>query len=143
MHALAAIFAGQDRFHEAASPFRWVIERLEKACGPESKSTLTAVYNLGGLYFQQHQLNEAKAMYERALGGFEKVQDLEDGSSVSTAIEPRLDCLVNLGNICSKQGQLQDTRHYYLRAHEGLVQVLGANCQDIKWLSKRLEEIVL
>lgn len=143
MHALAALFAGQDRFHEATSLFEWVIEVLEKACGPEEKSTLTAVYNLGGLYFQQDQLDEAKAMYERALRGFEKVQELEDGSSVSTATELRLDCLVNLGNICFKQGQLQDTRQYYLRAHEGLFQVSGANSQDVIWLSKRLEEIVL
>lgn len=143
LHALAAIFAGQDRFHEATSVFEWVIERLEKACGSEDKSTLTAVHNLGGLYFQQDQLNEAKAMYERALRGFEKVQELEDGSSVSTAIELRLDCLVNLGNICSRQGQLQDTRQYYLRAHEGLFQVLGANSQDVIWLSKRMDEIVL
>jgi tetratricopeptide (TPR) repeat protein len=143
LHALAAVFAGQDRFHEATSMFKWLIELLEKARGPEDKSTLTTIYNLGGLYFQQDRLDEAKAMYERALGGFEKVQELEDGSSVGSAVELRLDCLVNLGNICSRQGLLQDTRQYYLRAHEGLFQVSGASSQDVIWLSKRLEEIAL
>lgn len=143
LHALAALFAGQDQFSEAEAFFKLAIQELEKACGPESKSTLTTVYNLAGLYLYHNRLYEAEAMYERALRGFEKVQQLEDGSTVNTAIEMRLDCLVNLGNISSRQGELQSARQYYLRAHEGLFQVSGANSQDVIWLSKRLEEIVL
>lgn len=143
VHALAAIFAGQDRFREAEAMFMRTVRELEKLYGPESESTLITIHNLAGLYFYHDKLHEAKPMYEEALRGFEKVQKREDGSTVNTAIELRLDCLVNLGNICSKQGELQNARQYYLRAHEGLFQVSGANSQDVVWLSKRLEEIVL
>lgn len=143
LHALAAIFAGQDRFSEAEAMFMRAIRKLEKACGPESKSTLVTVYNLAGLYFYHDRLKEAQAMYERALRGFEKVQELEDGSAINTAVELRLDCLMSLGDICSKHGELQNARQHYLRAHEGLFQVFGAYSQDVMWLSKRLEEIIL
>lgn len=143
LHAVAAIFAGQDRFSKAEAVFMRAIRKLEKACGPESKSTLITVYNLAGLYFYHDRLKEAQAMYERALRGFEKVQELEDGSIINTAVELRLDCLMSLGDICSKHGELQNARQYYLRAHEGLLQAFGAYSQDVMWLSKRLEEIIL
>ncbi|KAL7922148.1 purine and uridine phosphorylase [Trichoderma austrokoningii] len=138
LHALAAIFAGQDRFSEAEAMFTRSIRELEKACGPDAGSTLTTVYNLAGLYRYQGRLFMAEDLYKRALRGFEKVQQVDD-----SAIELRLDCLVNLGDICSEHGRMQAARQYYQRAHEDLLGVLGADSQDVVWLSQRLEEIRL
>jgi hypothetical protein len=42
----------------------------EKTLGPDHKSTLTTVRNLGSLYKKQSKLKEAEDMYQRALKGY-------------------------------------------------------------------------
>jgi len=47
------------------------LQGYEKALGRDHTSTLNTVNNLGLLYRHQGRLNEAEAMFQRALSGFQ------------------------------------------------------------------------
>ncbi len=56
---------------EAKVIYLRALESYEKAWGPEHTSTLDTVNNLGLLYADQCTMQEAEAMYRRALEGNE------------------------------------------------------------------------
>ena len=56
----------------------------EKVLGPEHKSTLDTVYNLGILCRKQGKLAKVETMYQRALAGFEKALGPEHMSTLNT-----------------------------------------------------------
>ena len=60
------------------------LARFEKALGPENRSTLGTVKNLGLLYSAQGKMREAEDMYTRALAGMEKAWGPEDKTTLDT-----------------------------------------------------------
>ncbi|KAJ5955828.1 Disease resistance protein [Penicillium viridicatum] len=76
-----------------------------------------ALHSLGYLYADQGRLQEAEAMYERALEGKEKACGREH---IST-----LDTVNNLGSVYKDQGRLQEAEAMYERALEGYEKTRG------------------
>ncbi|CAG8395624.1 unnamed protein product [Penicillium salamii] len=76
-----------------------------------------ALYSLGYLYADQSRLQEAEAMYERALEGFEKKWGREDPETLET--------VNNLGALYADQGRLQEAETMYERALAGFEKVCG------------------
>ena len=66
---------------------------------------LDIVNNLGNLYSDWGKLQEAEAMYQRALEGYEKAWGPDHISMLKT--------VNNLGNLYSDQGKLQETEPMY------------------------------
>ncbi len=54
--------------------YEHALQGREKALRPDHTDTLQTVNNLGNLYRDRGRLQEAAAMYERALQGHEKEQ---------------------------------------------------------------------
>jgi tetratricopeptide (TPR) repeat protein len=81
-----------------------------------STSTLNTVNNLGILYADQGRLENAEAMYERALQGKEKAWGPEHTSTLST--------VNNLGNLYKSQGRLDKAEAMYERALDGYEKAL-------------------
>ncbi|OQD62219.1 hypothetical protein PENPOL_c013G09674 [Penicillium polonicum] len=73
----------------------------EKALGPDHRSTLDTVHDLGLLYKNQGKLKQAEEMYLRALTGYEKALGPDHTST--------LDTVRNLGNLYLDQGKLKDS----------------------------------
>ena len=76
-----------------------------------------ACHAVGDLYSNQGKLEDAEAMYVRALAGREKALGPEH---IST-----LDTVNNLGNLYADQGKLREAEHLYLRALAGFEKALG------------------
>lgn len=79
---------------------------LEQTLGPEHTLTLTTVKNLGMLYSQTGNYEEAKEMLERALKGFEKAVGLE---RISVCV-PALDVMAAIATLSDSQGCTGDAR---------------------------------
>ncbi|KAJ5365664.1 Disease resistance protein [Penicillium concentricum] len=75
------------------------------------------LFSLGYLYADQGRFQEAEAMYERALEGYEKAWGREHMST--------LDTVNNLGTIYENQGRLQEAEAMYERALEGCEKAWG------------------
>ena len=89
----------------------------EKALGPDHRSTLITVNNLGSLYGDQGKLAEAEQMYLRALAGCEKALGPDHMSTLNT--------VNNLGLLYGDQGKLAEAEEMYLRALAGNEKALG------------------
>ncbi|KAJ5627818.1 Disease resistance protein [Penicillium lividum] len=76
-----------------------------------NEETAGALHSLGFLYADQGRLQEAEAMYERALEGKEKACGREHTSTLGT--------INNLGNLYANQGRLQEAEAMFKRALEG------------------------
>ncbi|KAI1360650.1 hypothetical protein F5Y08DRAFT_43121 [Xylaria arbuscula] len=76
-----------------------------------------AFYNLGILYSDQGKLDEAEAMYMRALRGKEKAWGPEHTST--------LDTVNNLGLLYKSQGKLDEAEAMYVRALRGYEKAWG------------------
>ncbi|KAI9861251.1 MAG: hypothetical protein M1813_005424 [Trichoglossum hirsutum] len=113
----AIFYQIHDRYQEAEAMYERALAGYEKALGPEHTSTLSAVNNLGSLYWDQGRLAEAEAMYERALTGYEKV--LGPGHTST------LDMINNLGLLYRGQGRLAEAGAMYERALVGKEKALG------------------
>ncbi|KAK8002321.1 IMP-specific 5'-nucleotidase 1 [Apiospora arundinis] len=88
-----------------------------------------AFHSLGNLYADQDKMNEAKAMYQRALLGYEN--DL--GDKVARH-RPALNTLRNLADLRSL-GRRVAARQLYKKAYNGLEQLLdqkNATVQSLK-----------
>lgn len=72
---------------------------------------------LGILYADQGKFQEAEAMYERALEGYEKALGRDHTPTLST--------VNNLGLLYEAQGKLREAEAMYKRALEGYEKVLG------------------
>ena len=103
----------------------------EKAWGPEHTSTLKTVNNLGLLYADLGQLDEAEKMYLRALTGYEKALGQK---AVKTYI-PALNTAENLAGLFKRAGRAWEAEELYSRALVGVEAVFGRS-------SKRYEGIV-
>ncbi|KAH8652837.1 hypothetical protein BGZ61DRAFT_511124 [Ilyonectria robusta] len=76
-----------------------------------------ALGSLGNLYAEQGRLQDAEAMYRRALDGKEKALGPDHTST--------LDTVNNLGLLYNDQGRLQDAEAMYWRALDSKEKVLG------------------
>ena len=83
----------------------------------EDKLVLDSYHNLGGLYSDQDRVQEAEAIYQRALEGKEKAWGPDHTST--------LDTVHKLGLLYSKQGKLQEAEAMYQRALEGKEKAWG------------------
>ena len=70
--------------------------------GLEHTLTLHTVHNLGAVYTDQGKMQEAEAMYRRALEGFEKAWGPEHTSLLNT--------VNNLGLLYSNQGKMREAK---------------------------------
>jgi tetratricopeptide (TPR) repeat protein len=61
------VYSDQGKLDEAERMYQRAPAGNEKALGPDHKSTLHTVNNLGLLYRDQGKLDEAEQMYQRAL----------------------------------------------------------------------------
>ena len=77
-----------------------------------------AFHSLGNLYFDQGKMDEAEAMYQRALQGYEKAWGPDHTSTLST--------VNNLGLLYSDQGKMDEAEAIYQRALQGYEKALGA-----------------
>ena len=66
-----------ERFDEAKQMYQRALQGYERARGPEHKSTLQTVNELGNLYKKLERFDEAEKMYQRALQGYEKASSTE------------------------------------------------------------------
>ncbi|KAH7113130.1 hypothetical protein B0J13DRAFT_613886 [Dactylonectria estremocensis] len=78
---------------------------------------VVALGSLGILYANQGQLQNAEAMYQRALDGYEKAWGPDHTST--------LDTVNNLGILYKDQGRLQDAEAMYQRALDGYEKAWG------------------
>ncbi len=78
---------------------------------PDNRNIYHAIHGLGYLYANQGKMQEAEAMYRRALEGYEKAWGPEHTST--------LDAVNNLGLLNSDQGKMQEAEAMYRRALEG------------------------
>ncbi|KAF7533969.1 hypothetical protein G7Z17_g13438 [Cylindrodendrum hubeiense] len=78
---------------------------------------VVALGSLGLLYADQGRLQDAEAMYQRALDGYEKAWGPDHTST--------LDTVNNLGALYKDQGRLQDAKAMYQRALDGYEKALG------------------
>ncbi|KAI0107085.1 hypothetical protein GGR51DRAFT_517343 [Nemania sp. FL0031] len=76
-----------------------------------------AFNNLGSLYADRGKMEEAEAMYIRALRGYEKAWGPEHTLTLST--------VNNLGNLYSNQGKLEEAEAMYIRALRGKEKAWG------------------
>ena len=83
----------------------------------EDKLIPASYHSLGNLYSDQCKLQEAEAMYQRALEGKEKAWGPDHTSTLDT-----IHCL---GILYSKQGKLQEAEAMYQRALEGKEKAWG------------------
>ena len=71
---------------EAETSFRWALEILEKALGPNHPGVATSLHYLAGLYYAQGRYAEAEPLYRRALEIREKALG-PDHPHVATVLE--------------------------------------------------------
>ncbi|KAJ5313205.1 uncharacterized protein N7443_000089 [Penicillium atrosanguineum] len=76
-----------------------------------------AFQGLGNLYTVQGMLNEAEAMYDRALAGYEKALGPDHTSTLNT--------FNNLGSLYRDQGKLKEAEEMFERALAGKKKALG------------------
>jgi tetratricopeptide (TPR) repeat protein len=101
----------------------------EKDLGPDHRSTLRSVNDLGILYSGQEKLDEAEQMFQRALTGYEKAH----GQQALTA--QLLNAVNNLGNIYHKQGRLDEAETMLQRALAGHEKTQGKEALTIPLLN--------
>ena len=90
--------------------------KMVKGMDLDAEATV-ALGSLGILYADQGRLQDAEAMYQRALDGKEKAWGPDHTST--------LDTVNNLGNLYADQGRLQDAEAMYQRALDGYEKALG------------------
>ena len=83
----------------------------------DNQNTLNAVHNLGNLYANQGKMEEAEAMYRRALKGYEKACGPEHTST--------LDMINNLGALYADQGKMEEAEIMYQQALNGYEKAWG------------------
>ncbi|KAK7177812.1 NB-ARC and TPR domain protein [Paraphaeosphaeria sporulosa] len=128
-HNLGYLLAEEDR-QKAENMYQRALQGYEKAWGPEHRSTLHTVNNLGSLYAGLGRLDEAEKMYQRALQGYEKAWGPEHTST--------LDTVHNLGSLYADLGRLDEAENMYQRALQGYENVLGPNHPKCQTLRTRL-----
>jgi tetratricopeptide (TPR) repeat protein len=95
-----------------------MIKSLQNREGPfEQPIMMDAIHNLGILYRDQGKLQEAKAMLQQALAGYEKVLGPDHTST--------LDSINSLGILYRDQGKLQEAEVMSQQALAGYEKVLG------------------
>ncbi len=84
---------------------------------PDNRNIYHAIHSLGNLYKDQDKMQEAEAMYRRALEGSEKALGPEHRSTLST--------VNNLGLLYADQGKMQEAEAMYRRGLEGYEKAWG------------------
>ncbi|MCJ1348933.1 hypothetical protein MMC31_007166, partial [Peltigera leucophlebia] len=84
---------------------------------PDNGNINRAIHRLGGLYADQDRMQEAEALFRRALEGYEKAWGPEHTST--------LDTVNNLGVLYADQGKMPEAEAMYRRALEGYEKAWG------------------
>lgn len=116
-HLLAKVLIDQGKILEAEAMYERELRGKIKFLGPEDKSTLDTVNNLGNLSLHQGKLQKAEEMYVRALEGKKKACGLEDVSTMDTRN--------NLGALYKAQGKWPKAEKMYQQALAGYEKALG------------------
>jgi tetratricopeptide (TPR) repeat protein len=139
-----AIFLGTcSRTKTGSEQCGWTLQGKEKAWGPEHRSTLDTVNNLGILYKDLGQLDEAEKMYQRALDGY--------AQAISPVIlltyVPALNNMWAFASLRESQSRVEDSRHWYSQALIGYEKTFGLDhgkCEPLRTnlalLARREEE---
>ncbi|KAH0538073.1 hypothetical protein FGG08_005335 [Glutinoglossum americanum] len=101
----------------ASFQYKQALGGEERTLGPDHRSTLATVNNLGCLYMDQDKLAETEAMYKQALAGKEKTLGPDHASVLAT--------VNNLGNLFKHQGKLAEAEAMYKQALGGEERTLG------------------
>ncbi|KAK7973201.1 hypothetical protein PG988_007335 [Apiospora saccharicola] len=119
-HSLGDLYSDQGKMAEAEAIYPLlrpgqdrrgrddILTGTEKARGLDHISTLDTVNNLNILYSDQGRMDEAEAIYQRALQGYEKAWGPD---YIFT-----LDTVNNLGLLYSEQGKMDEAETIYQRA---------------------------
>lgn len=105
---VAGLLKEQQQWLAAEQMYARTVTLMKRAIGPEHKETLTAINNLGFIYWQQGKNVEAEQMYKQALAGEEKVLGPDNPLTLVTVI--------NIGSLYTKQGRLIEAEHMLKRA---------------------------
>jgi tetratricopeptide (TPR) repeat protein len=104
---------------EAETSFRWALETLEKALGPNHPDVAASLSNLAGLYDAQGRYAEAEPLLRRALGVWEKTLG-PDHPHMAISLH-------NLAALYLRQGRYAEAEPLLRRALEILEKALGPN----------------
>ena len=94
----------------------------EKALEPDNPYTLRAVLDLAALYYVRGKLDEAEAMWKRALEGYEKALGPDHPNTLTSA--------QSLGTLYRDRGQLVEAAKMSQRALEGYQRTLDPEHQS-------------
>jgi tetratricopeptide (TPR) repeat protein len=97
------------------------------------------LYNLGYLFSGQNRFQEAEAMYQRALQGYEKAL----GSDAVQTYPSALNTMENLGDLCKDFENVNKARLYYERAQWGISLVFGTSSKRYLDLSNKTHYLLL
>ncbi len=110
-------WAIEQRLLPHASKFLEYIRHGIDVESSDNRDIYRAIHNLGSLYADQSKMQEAEAMYRRALEGYEKAWGPEHTSTLNT--------VNNLGILFKNQGKMQEAEAMYRRALEGYEKAWG------------------
>ena len=119
------LFQDQLNLTEAEAMYQWALESDKKhsegEVDPDPNPDLTArIHNsLGNLYLKQGKLDEAEAMFQRALTGFEELS----GSDIKYTMM----VISNLGVLYEQQGKLAEAEALFKRALAWYTDTLGSD----------------
>ncbi|KAJ6186207.1 hypothetical protein N7519_007508 [Penicillium mononematosum] len=94
------------------------LQGREKLYGPNDARTLIAVFDLGGLYYNQDRIDKAIPLMERALEGYERTRGDEDKLTIQA--------LDKLGTMYAINGRYEEAEAILKRGARGHEKLLGA-----------------
>lgn len=102
---LGKLYCDEGRFHMAEPLFRRAMEISAKTLGGQKPETWAKIDGLGQCLVGLSKLAEAKSLYQETLTSFE--------SAYGKGSKYVMDCEVQLGHICIKQGNNAQAANYY------------------------------
>ena len=121
----AAELQGQGRYHEAEPLAREAVELLREKLGDRHLSTLSCIYNLGGLLYYTGDLWNAYLLMREAVVGLREVLGSRHRSTLT--------CICGLGAVLRQKGDHAYAEPLYREVVEGKRESLG--CRHPETLS--------
>ena len=121
------------------SLFQLALTGYEKVWGPDHASTLNTVTNLGLLYVDLDNLEEAEQMYQRASDGYARTIHPDN----RLTFIPALNNMWAFASLRKSQGRIEDARYWYSQALLGYEKTLGQDHNKCQALRGNLEALVI
>ncbi len=102
---LAKLYCDEGRYHMAEPLYRRAMEISKTTLGGCKPETFAKIDGLGQCLLNLSKLSEAKSLYQETLSSFE--------SAYGKGSKYVMDCQVQLGHICIKQGNSGQAAQYY------------------------------